>query len=137
MTAATDRELTCKPPARTAPPQPRPREPESPAPWVLRYALAVGVTALVCAVSLTLDRVLGDHAPLILSAVAAMVSPRYGGLGPGLLSTLLGALAGIYFFLAPTYSLTVARPTDWVNLGVFLVTGVVVSWLSEALHAAR
>src|SRR5262245_9791589 len=85
MTAATDRELTCTPPARAAPPQPRPWEPESPAPWVLRYALAVGVTALVCAVSLTLDRVLGDHAPLILFAVAVMVSAWYGGLGPGLL----------------------------------------------------
>jgi signal transduction histidine kinase len=43
----------------------------------------------------------------------------------------------VYFALEPLYSLAIRAPVDWVRLASFLLTGSVVSWLSEALHRAR
>jgi PAS domain S-box-containing protein len=73
--------------------------------------------------------------PLFLAAV--MFSAWYGGLGPGLLSTTLGALAGTYFFLPPPAALLPLSLSDGVRLGVFLVEALVITSLSTALRTAQ
>ncbi len=61
--------------------------------------LAVGVVVLL--LKLLLDPLITDQSPFLLLAGAVVVGAWFGGLGPGLLATVLGALAADYFFLPP------------------------------------
>ena len=59
-----------------------------------------------------------------------------GGLGPGILATLLSAAAVAYFFLDPS-GIGVWKTADVVSLVVFSVTGIGISGLSETLERTR
>ena len=102
-----------------------------------RYGVAVLVTGLVLLASLALRHVLEDAIPLVLFILAVMVSAWYGGLGPGVLSSVLSVLVGNYFLMEPARSFSLGSPTDWLRVAAFLVTAGVVSSLSESLHEAR
>jgi signal transduction histidine kinase/ActR/RegA family two-component response regulator len=102
-----------------------------------RYGMAVLVTGLTLMVSLALRLVLEDAVPLVLFILAVMVSAWYGGLGPGVLSSLLSVMAGNYFLMEPARSFALSSPADWLRVASFLVTAGVVSSLSEAMHEAR
>jgi signal transduction histidine kinase len=80
---------------------------------------------------------LDDNAQLLPFIMAVMAAAWSGGLGPGLLATLLGTLAGCYFFVPPVWSLAIERSSDAVHLLVFVAVGVLISGLCEALHATR
>jgi PAS domain S-box-containing protein len=102
---------------------------------VTPYAVAVGVTALAILVSLLLDLPIDAYAfPLLLATV--MVSAWYGGLGPGLVSTLLGATTGTLVSLSPAYSAGGA-PSSIVPLAAFLLEALVICGLSTVLRAAQ
>jgi two-component system sensor histidine kinase KdpD len=73
--------------------------------------------------------------PLFLAAV--MLSTWFGGLGPGLLSMVLGVLASTYFFLAPFDSPTVATISGGLRLLVFVLVALLISLLHAALREAR
>jgi PAS domain S-box-containing protein len=66
-----------------------------------------------------------------------MVAAWFGGLGPGLLATALSALLSWYFFLSPQYSFAINTFGQGLRLIVFVVEGVVISALVEAMHSAR
>ncbi|HEX6861341.1 MAG TPA: ATP-binding protein, partial [Thermoanaerobaculia bacterium] len=75
--------------------------------------------------------------PLVLFILAVMVSAWYGGLGPGVLSSVLSVLAGNYFLMEPARSFSLGSASDWLRVAAFLFTAGVVSSLSESLHEAR
>src|SRR5207302_320878 len=56
---------------------------------------------------------------------------------PGLLSTLLGALAANYCFTEPRFSLQIKSFNAAVALPLFVLVGVIISGLCELLHRAR
>ncbi len=70
--------------------------------------------------------VLGEQAPLLNFVFVVLVSAWYGGFGPGMLATLLSALAGAYLSMG-AHSLGVPDIADQVRLGPFLVVGVLIS----------
>jgi K+-sensing histidine kinase KdpD len=75
-----------------------------------------------------------------LFTLAVVASAVRGGLGPGLLSTVLGAFGGEYFFPPKGTFLVIAPeylPVAERKLVVFLVVGVIVSWLSGELRHLR
>jgi PAS domain S-box-containing protein len=65
-----------------------------------------------------------------------MAAAWHGGLKPGLLATALGALAGTYLFIA-RHGWLVARTSDWLRIGMFLVAGVLISWFTESMRRNR
>jgi len=69
--------------------------------------------------------------------VAMLIAAWYGGLGPGLVATLLGALACAWYVFLPLHSFTIVNHEDQVKLVVLVGLGVAVSVGSEALHEAR
>ncbi|MBD2094302.1 PAS domain-containing protein [Trichocoleus sp. FACHB-591] len=104
---------------------------------VQRYGIA-GLSVLLASVlMLLLDPLLAmTRSPFLLFFGAVMVSAWYGGLGPGLFATALSGFISTYFFLPPLYSLSL----DWVNgsrLSLFLLEGVLISALSDALRVAK
>jgi signal transduction histidine kinase/CheY-like chemotaxis protein len=98
----------------------------------LRYFVAIASTAVVFTVRFLLNSTLGEVAPLLLFTLSVMVSSWYGGLGPGLLATALGALLGDYFFIEPTYSFRVNSGQQRIEEALFLSIGVSISILSQA-----
>ncbi len=105
--------------------------------WVRPYGIAVLTSLLTLLLRFLLEPILGGEAPLLAFIMPVMVSAWYGGLKPGLLSTALSALVGVYFFLPPFFSVSLVRVADIVRLCIFLVEGVLISSLSEALRSAR
>ena len=53
-----------------------------------------------------------------------------------MLGTALSALAAMYLFLPPA-GLAVGDASDQLSLGVFVATGLVISWLNHRLHQAE
>ena len=95
--------------------------------------LAVGVAL---GLKLLLDPLITDQSPFLLLAGAVVVGAWFGGLGPGLLATALGALGADYFFLPPEGSFTGLAVAFWPLL-LFTLQGILISSLVEALRSAR
>ena len=102
----------------------------------LRYAVAVLAVALVLLLKLLLNPLITQQSPFLLMAGAVMVGAWFGGFGPGLLATILGALAADYFFLEPVGSFT-GLGVGFLPFILFVLQGLLISALVEALHSAR
>jgi signal transduction histidine kinase len=101
----------------------------------LRYGVAVLVVGVVTLIRLLLHSILGESAPLLPFEVAVMVSAWYGGLWPGLLATALAAFTASSLFMSPAGELSIAHPAYVVQLTLFAVIGVVMSFLIDALKS--
>jgi len=85
-----------------------------------------------------LTRLAGDGLPTYITFYpAVMLSALLGGVGPGLLASLVAALGVDYFLLAPMGSLAVASLADAVSLAFFTGTGVFMSVVAELYRRAR
>lgn len=97
---------------------------------ILSVALAIGARRL-------LDPVLGEKFPFTIVFFAVLVTAWYGGLRPALAALVLGALGEDFFLLSPRGSLRLTSLEEQLGLGLFLFTGLGISLLAGALHAAR
>jgi PAS domain S-box-containing protein len=103
---------------------------------LLRYGVAVIAIALVLGLKLLVDPLIAEQSPFLLFAAAVIVAAWFGGLGPGLLATALGAVAADYYFLAPVGSFT-PLGVAFLPLFLFVLQGGLISFLVEALRFAR
>ena len=108
-------------------------------PWSLltRYGLAAVLTALAILASLLLAPHWNPRHLLLPFYPAVMLSAWFGGFGPGLLTTLLSALAMDYFWLPPTFAFGMQEPGDLIGFVLFLGVGLLVSALSARLLRAQ
>ena len=97
-----------------------------------QYFLAVAATAVAFAARFLLESALGNVAPLLVFTLSVVVASWYGGLGPGLSATTLGALLGDYFFIEPIYSFYSKDFAERIELFLFLGIGISISILSQA-----
>jgi PAS domain S-box-containing protein len=102
----------------------------------VRYGIAVGSVAVAFVFKLLIDPLIAQDTPFLLVFGAVMVSAWYGGLGPGLLASVLAALLTDYFFLYPRGSFSGAS-LEALPLVTFVVEGVLVSALASSLRAAK
>lgn len=100
------------------------------------YSIAVGGCAAVLLCRELLSEVLADRAQLFPFLLAATAAAWWGGRGPGMLATLLGALLGIYFIMPPIGSLRIDHLSDGVSAGIFGLIGLAISHICGALHQA-
>ena len=101
------------------------------------YAVAVVASVAMLLIRIALTETLAEQARLTPFIVAVMAAACWGGLGPGILATILGSLLGVYFIVPPINSFSITTVQDAVNLGIFVFVGLTVSWLCEELHRAR
>ena len=102
---------------------------------VLRYMVAVWTVGLAFAATLVMSPLMQPGvSPLFLLAV--MISAWRGGLGAGLLATVLSASASAFVLLPPAYSLRVDR-NDLLQLVVFTFAAVVIGSLSATRKSAE
>ena len=102
----------------------------------LRYGVAALAVGVVLVAKLLLDPLIAEQAPFLLLALAVVVGAWFGGLGSGLLATVLGAITADYFFLPPVGSFTKLE-VAFLPLLLFTLQGLLISSLVEALLAAR
>lgn len=100
------------------------------------YGVAVLSSLLALLLRLLLAPILNENAPLLVFIMPVMLSAWYGGLKPGLLATAISAVIGSYFFVQPAFSLDITGAGNGVRIGIFLVEGVLISWLSETRRSA-
>ncbi|MEH1944691.1 MAG: PAS domain S-box protein [Nostoc sp.] len=103
---------------------------------LLHYGVALLSVALALWATLLLNPYL-TPTPAALFFAAVMVSAWYGGLGSGLLATVLSTLAINYFFFKPLYPQNITNLNIVVPLVVFMLTTGLISWLNESRRIAQ
>jgi len=98
--------------------------------WI-DYAVALLVTAAVLVAREALSGWLGRSAPFLLSIMAVLIASFRGGLGPGLVATVLSAGASDFFFVPPIFSLRIEKVIHGTDLLLFVVLGVLISALCD------
>jgi two-component system sensor histidine kinase/response regulator len=126
--------LSPEPKASAPPPRERTLPGRLPA-W-LAYGAAVAVTVATLALRLAIGMEAGQPPGLVLLLLPVIVSAYLGGLGPGLLSTVLGSGLAAYFLLTPAGSLLLASSQARLGWAALVFEGLLVSGLIEALHRA-
>ena len=102
---------------------------------VKRYTGAVLLTILALIFAFLGERAWGPAATYSFLLAAVMLSSWFSGLGPGILSTLLGTLAADYFLIAPIHSVTFDA-SRVVQLCAFIATAGLISYLNESRRRA-
>jgi signal transduction histidine kinase len=101
-----------------------------------RYCVSILAFLIALALRILGRPFLGNDAPFLFFFSALALASWYGGLIPGLLATLLGAIAAAFLFLPP---LTPEGNLDFnhlLHICVFIATGGFVSVLMKKLHDA-
>jgi signal transduction histidine kinase len=96
-----------------------------------RIAVVLYSLAASSLVAFALKSLLHSQAQLLPFTLAVIAASTYGGLWPGLITTLLSFLISDYFFTEPLYQFMPAGPPDFARLAVFLTFGIAVSVVSH------
>ncbi len=98
-----------------------------------RYGVAILAVLLGLGLMLLLDPWISmKESPFVVFFAAVMVSAWYGGLGPGILATLLSILAAKYCFIPVIHTWQLGDLADLVRLILFVLVSLMVSSLSAA-----
>ncbi|MCU1330353.1 MAG: sensor signal transduction histidine kinase, partial [Bryobacterales bacterium] len=98
-----------------------------------RYGIAVVCAFGALLIRFSLAAALGEKAPYVTFFLGTAVSAMYGGFGPGMLTTFLGAiLAGIYV-VPPHNSLAFSGTSDYVGLSLFIAVAGFMSYQAGRL----
>src|SRR5215216_1860245 len=95
------------------------------------YLWALIVTAVAILLRAALSPIVGVRLPFITLFPAVFVSAYLGGLGPTLVTTLVGIGFAVFWFSAPTYAATFSDPVAQLGMGLFGLTGAAIGWLGE------
>jgi two-component system sensor kinase FixL len=101
--------------------------------WAVRYGVAPMMVALGLAIRSLLAPVLTSETVYTYFVPSVLVSAWFGGLGPGLVATVLSVLAATFLL---TGAPNLATPSI-ANGVAFVLIGAVVSWGGELLHQSR
>jgi PAS domain S-box-containing protein len=100
-----------------------------------KYGFALVAAVLALLIRFPMAPALGAKAPYLTFFVAAAASAVFGGFGPGLAATIVGALFALSFVVPDPFRF--ASLEESIGLARFLVAGVVVSSLTGRLKEAR
>ena len=100
---------------------------------MVRYAVALLVTAAAVGVRMAMSPVLGDQSPYITLFAALFFVGWFSGVIAGVLCVLLGAAATSYLILPPLYSLQVDDPHMFAGLLTYMVIGAMCVLMGDFL----
>src|SRR5207247_1458456 len=100
----------------------------------LRYGVAIAAALLAVLLRFALGPSAGHAAPYISFFAMVILSAWYGGFGPGLVTTALGAALAVYFFLPNAFSVQSEESRGLVR---FVLGSVLITWLIQSLYRIR
>ena len=106
----------------------------SPRARLFAYGLALLAPAVTLLVRWPLEAALGDRVIYMAFIPAILIVAYVGGLWPGLLATVLGALAATCFLVIPFHSFEITAAPNATAVILLLLIGAIISVLSESLH---
>jgi PAS domain S-box-containing protein len=104
--------------------------------WQIGYLVAIGCVVLATLIRWLLTPVLGNQFPFATLFFAVMAAAWFGGLGPGLAATLVGAGAAFFFLLQPA---TPAIPgmEHYGGMILYVSVGTGIALLGGGMRAAE
>jgi K+-sensing histidine kinase KdpD len=102
----------------------------------VKIAVALVSVAIVAFVRYAAQPLLGDRAAYVPFVLAVAIAAWYGGLVPGLVATVAGAVAAIWL-ASPVGSFSIAAPADELAVAIYLVAGMTVAVLAAGLRNGR
>src|SRR4051812_20450391 len=107
-----------------------------PRPAWLRYCFSLIAVFAVMQVKLLLEhRMKGmEGPPFTIMFMAVIASAAFGGFGPGIVATLIGAAVCDYMFMEPRGTLLSNSVGYDVRLALFVLEGFFISWIFQALR---
>jgi PAS domain S-box-containing protein len=103
----------------------------------LRYAVGVLAAVIAAAIRLQFLGILELRVTFLTFFAAVAVAALYGGFGAGLVATVLSALLAKYFWMEPIGQLAITDLADLLSMLVFLASGALISYLTEATYRAQ
>jgi PAS domain S-box-containing protein len=103
----------------------------------LPYGLAALIVFLATLLRFIPGGFLPERLPYITFYPATMIAALLGGLGPGILATLLSDICIDYFFLVPKGQFGNKSLPDLTGLIIFTLVGIGMSWLAGAAEQTR
>src|SRR5213080_3870984 len=104
------------------------------APMVVRYGSGVAAVAAATLARLWLHPMFGSHRPFVTYFIALPLIAWYAGLGPTLLTLLLGGLAAEVFFMEPASAFAMHDALDVRGPGLYAVLGLAIALVVVALR---
>jgi PAS domain S-box-containing protein len=104
---------------------------------VLRYAAAAAFTALAVGVRAVADPWLGNDIPLATIYGAVALSVWFGGVGPAVMSALLGYVAVDYLFIEPRGDFLSSPRQALVSVIYFASAGLIIAFGAAVNRAQR
>ncbi len=101
--------------------------------WIVRYGFAVIMVALATIIRIVLMPIIPTGFPFLTFFLAVMLAAWRGGLGPGLLASVLSTLAADLLFIESMYEVHLAAGYYWVSLGVFVAEAVCITMMTERM----
>jgi len=102
-----------------------------------RYGVAIGAVLLGWIAREALTQAIGPTAlPFIFFFPAVAVSTWFGGLGPGVLSTLLAAAMADWFFIPPIRAFAFSNAYDVASIAAFLFACLFIVTAIHTMHRA-
>ncbi len=103
--------------------------------YIQKYAVAVLVS--IAAIFITTSTLLATGAPFLFLLFAILISTWYGGLGPGLVATLLTSAAALYYLIPPGDSFAINTIEDAARYGFFILTALIATVITAERDRAR
>ncbi len=101
-----------------------------------RYGVAIAIVFAATALRFAFLPALGTRNVFLTFYPAVVLAALYGGLRAGLVAIVLSALFVNYFWMEPLAQFTIGNPADWLSLIIFMLGGLMIAWVSEAMHRA-
>jgi PAS domain S-box-containing protein len=102
-----------------------------------RYAAAILAALVALVVRALLQPALGTTSPYVTLFAAIGFSAWFCGLIPAILSTLIGVLGAIYFFIPPLGTFSISDSQNIARLAAFLFSASVIIVMGEANRRSR
>jgi signal transduction histidine kinase len=96
--------------------------------WIIRYTIPLATIGLALAITLGLHA--DQHHPSVVFLAGVTLSAWFGGLGPGLLATVLSVITINYYFIPELGRIDFGSNT-WVWLGTYAGVSLLISSLHE------
>ena len=109
---------------------------QSSRPAFLGYVIAIGAALLVAVLRYAVADILGTSANYVLFTVPIVLAGWYNGLRPALVATFAGAFLGAAL-VTPTVGFALNSPSDVLGVSLYLVCGIIISFLCGSLHMAK
>jgi two-component system sensor histidine kinase KdpD len=103
----------------------------------VRLALSIAMVAVATGVAAVLQDVLRGEQASGLFLISVMMAAAVGGIGYGVLASLLAAVAYDFFIETPRFTTAIGSPQDAANLIMFLAGAWLAGAYTEALRGRR